>query len=241
MVLSDEEAKAAQEIAKTTGKALPLIEGFGQFVARIVGGSLEEGMGIVEDKLKFIRWKRQQRFMERANEFLAASSVDENLNPLPLNVALPLVQAATLEENDELQDRWAKLLVNALDPNSETEVRRALISILEDFGPLDAALLDRIADAPPEASPEEDFVRIEALSDNYVVQDNDENPIKLQQHVELALWNLVRLGCISPATTWGGGLSIASVKLTELGRAMVRACRLNSEETNSSSIIVAGE
>ena len=41
--------------------------------------------------------------------------------------------------------------------------------------------------------------------------------------VELALWNLVRVGCIEPSGTYGGGSSVGAVTLTSFGRAFVEA------------------
>jgi hypothetical protein len=69
MVL-DEEAKATQEIAKVAGKITGAARETGGFIARYIGDSLEQGIGIFEDKLKHMRWERQVRLMQRADEFL---------------------------------------------------------------------------------------------------------------------------------------------------------------------------
>lgn len=55
----EETAKAVQEVTKTSGKGIDASRCFGGFVAKLISGSLEQGMGIFEDKLKYIRWKRQ--------------------------------------------------------------------------------------------------------------------------------------------------------------------------------------
>ena len=59
------------------------------------------------------------------------------LRPVAMNVAFPLLEAASLEEDDGLQDIWANLLVNAADRNSGVEVKRALVSILQDFSAME--------------------------------------------------------------------------------------------------------
>ena len=49
----EEESKAIQEIAKTGGKAIDAVIEFGGFTARCIAGSLEQGLGIFEDRLKY--------------------------------------------------------------------------------------------------------------------------------------------------------------------------------------------
>ncbi len=143
MVL-DEEAKATQEIAKVAGKITDAARETGGFIARYIGGSLEQGIGIFEDKLKYMRWERQVRLMQRADEFLRERGLEGPTRLVPMKIAIPLLQAASLEEDDDLQDIWARLLVNAADAGSGVEVKRAYISILEDFDPLEAKILQKI-------------------------------------------------------------------------------------------------
>ena len=116
-----ETAKAVQEVAKTTGKAIDAGKEFGGFISRYIAGSIEQGMGIFEDKLKYIRWERQVRFMRRANQLMKQLGLTQPTRPIPLKLALPLFEAASLEDDDYLQDLWARLLVNAA--NAETESR----------------------------------------------------------------------------------------------------------------------
>src|SRR6266849_6281913 len=139
-----DEAKATEEIAKTAGKVVDASRELGGFIARYVSGSLEQAMGIFEDKLKYLRWERQLRLMECATQLLAERGLSEPTRPVPLQFAIPLLQGASLEENDELQDRWVALLVNAADAATHVEVRRAFVSMLEDLTPLDALVLDKI-------------------------------------------------------------------------------------------------
>jgi hypothetical protein len=108
-----ETAKATQEVAKTTAKAIGAAEKLGQFVAKYIHGSLEQGMGIVHDKLLYMRWERQQRYIAKAQEYLKTLNLSAPTRPVPMQLAIPLLQGASLEESNEIQDRWAKLLVNA--------------------------------------------------------------------------------------------------------------------------------
>ena len=103
-----ESAKAIQEGAKTSGKAIDTVEKLGGFISRYVSGSLEQAVGIVEDKLRYLRWERQIRLMERADQLMAQLGKDTPTKPIPLKLAIPLIQAASLEDDDYLQDMWVK-------------------------------------------------------------------------------------------------------------------------------------
>ena len=145
-----EEAKAVEEVAKTIGNAIDAAREAGGFLARYINGSLEQGIGIFEDKLKYMRWERQVRLMQKADEFLQARGLTQPARSVPIKIAIPIMQGGSLEEDDYLQDYYARLLANAADTNSETEVRRAFISILEDLAPNDAKALKKIYDVPAE-------------------------------------------------------------------------------------------
>jgi hypothetical protein len=219
---ADENAKAAQEAGKAVQEIAKTTRDFGRFVAKIVGGPLEQASGIAEDYLRYARWERQVRFQLRAEAFLLERGVENKIRPISMSVGISLLQAASLEEDDELQDLWARLLANGLDPNSGVEVKRAFVSILEDMGSLEARLLKAIAEAPSNLLRDGDQempVRTAGLPDLYVSE-----YARPPENVEIALWNLVRLGCVSSAVLADNGSSMMSVYLTSLGRGLLRAC-----------------
>lgn len=138
----DEEAKAVQETAKAAQKSIDAASKFGGFMARFIEGPLEKASGILTDRLKFMRWERQVRFMGIAQDTLKEAGLEGPTRRIPMNIAVPLLEAATLEENDELQDTWARLFVNAANADSKVEIQRTFVSILQDMGALEARLLN---------------------------------------------------------------------------------------------------
>jgi hypothetical protein len=50
-------------------------------------------------------------------------------------LAIPLLQGALLEDDDDLQNLWAKILVTTADANSPTIIKQMLIDTLENIGP----------------------------------------------------------------------------------------------------------
>src|SRR5579884_2936488 len=63
-----------------------------------------------------------------AAEMLA--SVGLHLNPVPLKVLKPILDAASMEDDEEMQDVWAALLANASSNDPDVEVTSSYIEIL---------------------------------------------------------------------------------------------------------------
>lgn len=222
----EEEAKAVQEVAKTTGKAIDAAREAGGFIARFVAGPLEQGIGIFEDRLRYLRWERQFRFMHRADQMLKEVGLPAPTRAIPLKLAIPLIQGASLEEDDELQDRWAALLVNAANAAFGTEIRRAHISILEQITALEAKILDTIYSLPFEAAHHAGIVAMNLPASARIAEENETKFDEPPEEIILAIGNLARVGCLRAGRTMGGGEYFGRVNPTALGRSFVYACRL---------------
>lgn len=137
-----ESAKAVQESAKTVRAGIEATQQLGKFVSRITTEPLETVMGILNDKLQFMRWERKLRLAERGREILTERGIEGPLRPIPYKLALPIVENASLEDNDELQDLWANLLTSAVDPEFEGVIRSAYIDIIRQLEVVDVHLLN---------------------------------------------------------------------------------------------------
>lgn len=133
-----DESKALEETAKTTGKAI-------DFVNRIFGSSLEELGCIVHDKIKFYRWKKCIELVERAQALLQQRALTGELVPIPLRIGIPLLDAASIEEDEKLKEMWAQLIANSADPNTRMDVHPGLIEILKQLTPDEAKFIDHVA------------------------------------------------------------------------------------------------
>lgn len=231
-----EASKAAQEVAKATAKALGTAEKIGGFVSKYIGGSLEQAMCIFEDKLKYTRWERQERLFLRAQEFLKKEGIETPNNPIALKYAVPLLQAASLEENDDLQDLWAKLLVNFSVAGSSVKVSRTYIDILERISPLEAEIIAKIYSHPYEIM-QHNGVLTQKLPEEaiFLPEKKDEatmESIKVEpaDDVKLALANLDRLGVLSVGGSMGGGQLFGFLNPTLLGKSFFDACSLPGEK-----------
>lgn len=226
-----EAAKAVQETAKTVGKALDITEKLGRFISRYTGESLELAFGIIGDKLKYLRWERQIRLMMRANEFLKKEGLERPTREIPIKFVVPLLQASSLEDDDYIQDLWAKLLVNAANEESKVEINRAYIDILERLTPIEARILKIIYTIPYEEM-QHRGVATEFLPHSakaFPEKSDKRNINEPNEEVILALANLDRLGCLSVGRSMGGGQLFGMVNPTLFGKKFVDACTLPSE------------
>jgi len=223
----EETAKATQEIAKVASKAIDSVDKFGGFMSKFISGPLMQGSGMLEDYLKLIRWERQESFMKRLEELMKGQGIENPTKPIQLKNAIPFFQAALLEEDDDLQGLWAKLLVNSTNTDSGINLHRSYIDILERLSPFEAKILNLIYTLSYEET-KHTGIRTEKLPDSVEI-DNDDKRAKVEpsDEVKLALSNLVRLDCLIFPTSWGGGEIFSTINTTYLGKCFVEACTLN--------------
>jgi hypothetical protein len=108
--IGDEQAKAIQEVAKTTGTALELVEKAGAYIGWVLGTVPADLAGVLGgDWLGQIRIRNLARYKEQTEEILLARGVTD-ATPVSPSLAVPLLRAAADETRGELQDLWARLL-----------------------------------------------------------------------------------------------------------------------------------
>lgn len=220
-----EAAKATQEVSKTASKAIDAGCDLGGFFSKFISGPLEQGFGIIEDKLCYIRWERQVRLMKKAKEYLNQQGLSEPDNPLPLKNAIPLFEYATLEEDDRLQDIWARLLVNGTNASTGINIERAFIEILAQISFLEAQILQAIYILPFEEIRKEAIVTENLPRHATVEEGQPKNEYREPApDVKLALANLVRIGCLKFPATYECSEIYTSVNPTLIGHEFVKAC-----------------
>ncbi|MGZ5012252.1 MAG: Abi-alpha family protein [Methylobacter sp.] len=142
--MTEEEAKAAQEIAKAASQGINALEKTGGYLSKYIDGPLEQAIGIVEDRLKYYRWERKSRLFDRANEFLKNRGMTSPTAPVPLKIALPILEAGSIEDDDDIQDIYAQILANAADIKFELKIKRTYIDVLQNLSGIEINILKRI-------------------------------------------------------------------------------------------------
>ncbi len=222
-------ARAAAQASKFGTKALETTEKLASFAARVFREPAEAAVGMLGDRLKFMRWQRQVRLADRVNEILADRSVEET-RAVPPKLALPIFEQASLEENDGLQDLWAKLLANAMDPGHTEEVRYAFVEIIRSLNPLDVRMLHSFYESLAEQGAD-----WQAIKNYNVTREQMREFLGISpEDYELSVHNLFRVQCLTPAVLKTGAtmgndtLTINkgtdAVTMTPLGKSFVEAC-----------------
>lgn len=224
-----EVSKAIQETAKASGKAIDAVSSLCKFVADITFGSITQAIGIVEDKLIYMRWERQVRFIKKAKALLEELGLSGKQRPVPMSIAIPLLQSAFIEEDDELQDLWAQLMANAANKSYKREIRRAYISILQDLTSLDAQIMQKLLMVPERYENKHLFTY--KLPDEFVFEEPAGERRFPDHAVLISLANLARLGLIAGTMLISGEIIFNEILPTRLGYDFILACTHGQCET----------
>jgi len=230
-----ETAKATQEVAKATVKGLEVSEKVGGFFAKVLGEPLETATGILGDKLKFMRWERQVRLVDRVQQINHDRGIEGKEIPVSPKLAIPLIENASLEENDLLQDLWAKLMSSAQGKDSSNAVRAAFIDIIKQLEIIDVQILSAMFEGYVQAVGKENIHKETPRKISFA-KTNIISVLKIPDHVyEDSIDNLMRVRCICSEVKVMGGISMGgesatidkgyeSLCLTSLGVRFIIAC-----------------
>src|ERR1039457_4378878 len=96
--------------------------------------------GLFADKINRRRHANLIKITVEAKRKLAEAGVSPN--EVPLSIIHPALEAASLEDNPDLQAMWASLIANAADPRFDNAVEPSFVSILRELIPRQAIFLD---------------------------------------------------------------------------------------------------
>ncbi|WP_433969872.1 Abi-alpha family protein [Tunturiibacter gelidiferens] len=104
------------------------------------GPALEEVGAILADNAKVYRLKNLLRTTEKAKQILQDAGLHPN--SVPARLLLPILDTCSVEDNDDLQERWAGLLASA---SQETDsLSPSFIETLKQLTPKEAIHFDHI-------------------------------------------------------------------------------------------------
>ncbi|MGC1645583.1 MAG: Abi-alpha family protein [Candidatus Sulfotelmatobacter sp.] len=113
-----------------------------QLLDKLLGPAATEVGLTLGDSVKVWRFKRQVRLLEEVKRLIEHSGKD--IKPIATRLFFPVLEAASIEDDDDIQTRWAALLAN--EATRVGSVHPSFIDILRQLAPDDARLLDQIYD-----------------------------------------------------------------------------------------------
>src|SRR6266478_6312148 len=124
----DDIIKAVPAIAKVAGPvaaAIPLTP----IIKAILGPAAEELGQRFGDRVRLYRYGRSLEMLKKAEKM--AKEAGFTPKSVPIKLLFPLLEGASLEEDEDLHTMWAALLANAAMPENARNVRPAFISVLK--------------------------------------------------------------------------------------------------------------
>lgn len=226
----EEVAKAVAAASKFGTQTVKTTEKILAFAAKVFKEPAEQTAGIIGDRLRLFRWERQLAYSDKVNAILTDRGVSET-RAVPPKFALPILENASLEEDDNLQKIWARLLANAMDPKFSPALRMSYIEIIKSLAPLDVKMLKVFYDTLKA----DKSINWDNILDYSLKKEQICTILNISSHeYEVSVFNLFRAQCLAPAILTGG-VSLGdepltvykgskAVTMTPLGVDFVKSC-----------------
>lgn len=145
---------------------------------------------LIADKVRYWRYKNQLNIVLKAR----AMHEEKGISPrhIPIKVLASLLDYSSLEEDPDLQNMWANLLANSLDPSFEASYHAIFVSLLNELTPQDVRILDSLV-----ALSTDDKYGLIAEQSYFECEEIEENLGEYLDLVGVSLCNLERLKLIN--------------------------------------------
>lgn len=102
-----------------------------EFLAVVLGSPGVDLSEMAAEQVRAWRFKREIKFAKKAMQQLDDGGIDAT--PVPMRTLVPLLEGATLEDDEGMSDRWASLLANAA--SGKRDVPPSFPSVLRELEP----------------------------------------------------------------------------------------------------------
>ena len=103
--------------SSTIEKSLDLAK---DFLQKLIGPSVDELGLLFSDNVKLWRLKNQIRNLEKVKKIVDEEKID--IKQVNLKVLIPYLEGVSLEDDETLQDLWAKLFTNYIDTSKNLTI-----------------------------------------------------------------------------------------------------------------------
>ena len=203
------------------------------FLDDLIKPPLREVGEVLADKVKYWRFKNQVNILLKTKKFLKSKGIKSN--KVPVKTLAKLLEYASFEEDETMQDKWVGLLTSAAGSEGDKDIYYILVEVLNQLSPLDVRLLDLLYSESEKKDNKlrKDFIgfRKHKLFKSIGIEENIG---------DIIIENLNRMNLVEYKLTGGGGTGIASLIIgvgktdriffTKLGIALVEKCRVISIE-----------
>lgn len=161
---------------------------------RIFGETMNQFAGGLADWATYWRHKNFLAIADKVETLHAARKLAGKPIPLPVQFALPILDAASLETEEDVQDLWAGLIANAGDPSKAYKPKKVFLETLRGMQGLDALILKTLADDA--LLEKHSLISGSLLNAGVLATEIGADLLEVQ----ISLQSLARLGCV--IDTW---------------------------------------
>ena len=194
------------KLIKTADKSLDVADKAMKFVDSIIGGGLRELGDSFHDWATYFRYKNILSIRDKVDAIVRERGAQDKATQIPPRLAIPLINEASLEDSEQVQTLWAKLISNSTNASSAIDVHPAFIDVLKQLMPDEAIILQHLlkVDSYPIISESlrhynsrfdfysQQTMRYEKLKENFVTLCGDLHLLE-KQKTRAYLDNLMRL------------------------------------------------
>ncbi len=122
---------------------IALLGQFAPILNALIQPSLEQAGLLLADHIRGWRLRNLASVVEKADRKLRERGLSgDQINPIKLAVGLPIVEKASVQEDEVLQDLWANLIVSSVADGQEIDP--SYVEILHQFTRLDCEVLELV-------------------------------------------------------------------------------------------------
>jgi Abortive infection alpha len=202
-------------------------------LVRLAGPLADEAGQILGDRAREYRIRNATRIFQRVKKMLLDAGIEPQ--PIASRLFLPAFEAASIEDNETLQEKWAALLANASDGNGNVPIFPSFVEILKELTPEEAKFLAHLYQRPDYYALSIDRGVYLGTFDDVRLRWNATASNQETQQTALMLDDLVRLGLLDRQTSQVSGRASAleglsaniaesQYFLTRFGITFVEAC-----------------
>lgn len=130
------------EVAKELGKET--VKQASSFIMQIIGEPLKELSGVGVDTIRAFRFRKQIELLNKTEALCKEKGV--TISRIPLSSLYPLLETASVEEDENMIERWAVLLANAVK-GSKATYTKSFTTILQSLSSIHVKMLDILFNA----------------------------------------------------------------------------------------------
>jgi hypothetical protein len=194
--LGNELAQAEQERQRTAQALIGAARDAGAYLGPHFRNAVSEFAGLCGDQMAYWRFSNFNRLLNKVEAKIKDGKVPPHaLRKLSFADSVRVIEAASAEEEDSVQELWARLIKNAVDPAGTTTVKKVYIELLKSLSPPEAAFLDLLSKGQltkrlTVKEAQTLYAEMHSVADQcWRLFDNDEQKVAIQ--------NLTRLRCIT--------------------------------------------